>query len=1191
MKRILTILPILFFALSLQAQEKFRNLTADEVKIDSVLPSISYSFPLTENHDDSVYTLRLLYPEFLEMSQSETEAYKKICGEVRPGMMPEVEQFVAYSRKKPTLTTSFCPVVFRDGKYQYLVSFLPQLNAAAKMKEAKAKALSSASKASESSAASRYAEHSVLAHGRWAKIRVSETGIHELTADVVKRAGFSNMSKVKIYGYGGNLVPETLTDSYLREYDDLKEVSSCTVDGRRLFYAKGPVSWSSAATTTRTRNPYSDYGYYFITESDEAPKTCTEEELVAKVTNSSDIYHLLHEKDEFAWYNGGRNLCENASIAAGTSKTYSIELPPITGAKASVSFTANTNGTRVRVYNNDVLASSHTISIAEFDKAKVATSNFSLPASEEKGTLKVKIENLGPGAVRLDNIAVAMSNKGIAPDIKSDKLPVAEYVYNITNQDLHADHDYDMVIIIPTSQKTRTQAERLKAFHEEHDSLKVRIVPADELYNEFSSGTPDVSAYRRYMKMLYDKAEDAEKAPRYLLLFGDCTFDNRMLTSGLRKENIDDYLLCFESENSYNEVSCYVSDDFIVMLDDGESIATGDYYRGIPDVAVGRFTCTTADQAKVFVDKTINYATTSPSGNWQNTLMFLGDDGNNNIHMRDVNDVANNVILQHPGYYVRKVMWDAYKRESTSTGHRYPEVTKIIKQQQEEGALLIDYAGHGSDNSISHEGVLHLKDFENFRGGNLSLWITASCDIMPYDANTQTIGETAMLNANGGAVAFYGTTRTVYSSYNKTINSAFVKNVLSYDANGKPLTIGEANRKTKEELVRNGTDVTVNKMQYALLGDPALALALPTLSIHVDSINGVAVSSGNAQIKTGQVVKVKGHIRRGNIRMESFNGQVNVLVRDTEERIVCRLNNTDPKEGAEVPFTYTDRRNILFQGADSIRNGEFTFLFAVPKDINYTDGSGLINLYAVNNEHSLSAHGACDSFKINGSGINENDSIGPSIYCYLNSPDFSFGGTVNSTPFFVAEISDKDGINASGAGIGHDMQLIIDGDIQKTFNLNDNFQYDFGSYTSGQTYYVLPQLEEGRHILTFRAWDILNNSSVTTLAFEVRKGLTPNLLNINLAKNPVRDEAKFVITHDRAGSEISIEIDVMDTSGRQLWKHTEKALSAGNKYDYTWNLTLNNGSKLSTGVYLYRIRLCSDGSEWVSKAKKMVVFK
>ena len=50
--------------------------------------------------------------------------------------------------------------------------------------------------------------------------------------------------------------------------------------------------------------------------------------------------------------------------------------------------------------------------------------------------------------------------------------------------------------------------------------MRVNIVPADELYNEFSSGTPDANAYRRYLKMLYDRAGDDEaQMPKHLLLF------------------------------------------------------------------------------------------------------------------------------------------------------------------------------------------------------------------------------------------------------------------------------------------------------------------------------------------------------------------------------------------------------------------------------------------------------------------------------------------------------------------------------------------------------------------------------------------------------------------------------------------------------------------------------------------------
>ena len=208
---------------------------------------------------------------------------------------------------------------------------------------------------------------------------------------------------------------------------------------------------------------------------------------------------------------------------------------------------------------------------------------------------------------------------------------------------------------------------------------------------------------------------------------------------------------------------------------------------------MGRFPVTTMEEAKVMVDKTINYANNQNAGAWQNTLMFMGDDGNSNLHMKDANEVADFVSALYPGYLIKKVMWDAYTRVTSSTGNTYPEVTRIIKQQQAAGALIMDYAGHASETQVSHENVLKITDFKEFRNTNLPLWVTACCDIMPFDGVTSNIGEEAVLNPNGGAVAFYGTTRTVYAMENKYINRAFMRRVLSY-VDGKPITLGEAHR-------------------------------------------------------------------------------------------------------------------------------------------------------------------------------------------------------------------------------------------------------------------------------------------------------------------------------------------------------------------------------------------------------------
>lgn len=1190
MKKIYAILTFIICAVGIaNAQRtKFYNLTADEVRIDSVLPSVAHNYILPENHGDSIFSIQLKYAEYLDMTPSEIERYKAIAGE-EPGEMPKIEYSTICNQTKSQLLSLFCPVVKRNNKYQFIVSFMVEVNA-------KAVSLAKGASKGEASPAERYAAHSILKSGQWAKIRVSESGIHQLTDAVIRNAGFSDPSKVKIYGYGGNLVPETLSAEYLTAFDDLSEVPTCTVNGKRLFYANGPVYWTNQSTTARVRNPYSDYGYYFLTESSGDAKTISEEELLGVAKASNANYHSLYEVDNYAWFQGGRKLVDKTSIPLNSSKTYNISVPEGNKTASFTVVSSAATATKVQILINDSVVGTQTLSLkSDNDLCSFATSNYTVK-NNLKTQNKVTLKTISGGPARLDYIAASFATPKASPVLASDAFPAPEYVYRITNQDLHADSAYDMVIIIPTTQKFVKQAQRLKDFHEKNDSMKVRIVPADELYNEFSSGTPDVSAYKRYMKMIYDRSPRENGVPLYpkhLLLFGDCLWDNRMNTKEASALNPDDYLLCFESENSSNKVECFVSDDFIGMLDDSEALTRGSQYTGIPDIGIGRIPATSTYNAEGVVDKIINYATRKYSGSWENTVMFMGDDGNKNLHMEDVNKVADSIIKDNPGLYVRKVMWDAYEEVKSSTGNAYPEVTSIIRQQQDDGALIMDYAGHGGPETLSAERVIQLKDFTNFRGNNLPLWITASCEIMPFDMAIDNIGEHALMNSNGGAIAFFGTSRTVYSNYNYHTNNEFMRIITSKDKDGKAITFGDANRLTKASLVETGKDPTVNKLQYSLLGDPALRINFPTLTAVIDSIDGHDITEHTTTIHAGSVVNIKGHIANNGEKTDGFNGLVTAMVRDTEEIVTCRMNNTSStNEGTDKAMVFTDRTKILFNGTDSIRNGEFTITFAVPKDINYSDGKGLITLYAINNTKTLSANGACDSFYINGSEIANNDSIGPSIFCYLNTPDFTNGAIVNATPFFVAQIEDKDGINASGAGMGHDLLLIIDGDASKTYSLNKNFQFDFGSYQSGQTYYSIPELEPGKHTLKFRAWDNNNNPSTTSLNFEVQAAQTPQLTALYATPNPASDSVTFVISHNRPKTNVAVKIEVMDVSGRLLYSSTAEGMtSTDNVYKTTWDLRLASGGKVQTGVYLYRASLSANGSSWTSKASRLVVVR
>ena len=471
---------------------------------------------------------------------------------------------------------------------------------------------------------------------------------------------------------------------------------------------------------------------------------------------------------------------------------------------------------------------------------RTAQSTFNVSNLQASNTV-VLTPRTGSGTVRLDYISTYATQPTATPDLMQT-YGTPEIVGRITNQNFHASTAADMVIVIPSSQKLLAQAQRLKTLHEQYDGLRVTIAPADELFNEFSSGTPDANAYRRYMKMLYDRAETDADMPRYLVLFGDGAWDNRMVLSDWSTSTPDDFLLCYESENSYSETSCYVSDDYFCILDDDEggALVTSDK----ADVAVGRISARTADEAKIAVDKIESYIKNEEAGVWQNIVCFMGDDGNQNAHMDDADSVAKSVEQLYPNLMVKRIMWDAYTRVTSSTGNSYPDVTRLIKQQLQQGALMMNYSGHGRADAMSHEYVMKLADFQTATSLRLPLWMTASCDIMPFDGQEENIGETAFFNSKGGAIAFYGTTRTVYQSYNRLMNLAFTRYVLSRDDDGKPLPIGEAVRLTKNELITSRKDLSPNKLQYTLLGDPALRLAIPTRGISVDSINGIALAEG-----------------------------------------------------------------------------------------------------------------------------------------------------------------------------------------------------------------------------------------------------------------------------------------------------------------------------------------------------------
>ena len=959
--------------------------------------------------------------------------------------------------------------------------------------------------AAQSAADGRYADHSVLAMGHWVKIRVPETGLYVLTDELLMQAGFDQPEKVHVYGYGGARQPEQLTASYLKASDDLKEVATCYYEGQRLLFAIGPVNWSSATAEQRELNNYSSYGYYFLTDcGDDEPYTMESSAFFKMYEQHPSLFHALHEIDNFAWYQGGRQLFEAEPLAVGVDRTCRL--------KAGTGPAVLTVGMVYSDYcDAEVLVDGQTIGHILVDETNTRPGSkdrhpyldknsnhytamldywkFTLP-TDVSDTVTVTLRKLSGATMHPDYIALCTKNPRPLLDSEAGALPEPELMDVVSNQDHHADTQVDMVIIVPTSRQLTDEARRLKELHEQYDGMTVRIVPANELYNEFSSGTPDANAYRRYMKMLYDRAEgDESLRPHYLLLLGDGAWDNRMLVSDWNNTQLDDFLLTFESDNSFSETQCYSTDDYYCFLDDdeGASIVVGDK----ADVAVGRLPARTAAEAKVMVDKTIAYRLNENSGDWQNTICFMADDGNENLHMQDAEYVIDSASIDRTAFRLKKIYWDAYPMTQSSKGNDYPDVRKLIKEQMRQGALIMDYTGHGSAIQLSTELCVVLDDFGVEGIGHLPLWFMAACDIIPFNTQRANMGEVALKNPTGGAIAVISTVHTVYAHLNRILNKCLMRRLLGTGSDGRAYTIGEALRQAKqavfyERRTGNGSegvprDDRPNHLQYVLLGDPALRLNLPDAPMVVDAINGEEPTDEPQSLYAGQQVTVEGHLPGH----DDFNGVATITLMDAKQTVTGRVNNLSDTKTA---YSWADRPYMLFHGTDSVRNGQFSFTFTIPKDITYSDSTGLFYLWAVDNDRMLSAHGRNGQFSMGDSGMPWDEGDGPEVMCYLDNALFENGGIVGASPYFYAEIYDPDGINVSEIGIGHDMELIIDGRLMTTYTLNNYFEYALGDYCRGTVGFVIPELSAGDHTLLFRVWDMLNNSSATVLSFVVGNG-------------------------------------------------------------------------------------------------------
>lgn len=759
----------------------------------------------------------------------------------------------------------------------------------------------------------------------------------------------------------------------------------------------------------------------------------------------------------------------------------------------------------------------------------------------------------------------------------SQFLTPSRAVGKVARQNLHTTEVPDMILI--THPNFIEEANRLAEFRLTNDGLDVKVVLIEEVYNEFSSGTPDITAIRDYMKMYYDRAESGGDMVKYLLLFGDASFDYK----GILEGEDHNFVPTYETPTSIQSLSTYCSDDYYAFLDDNEGSNINSIDHRL-DMGVGRLPVSNETDAKAVVDKLVHYASNQSLGEWRNVLSFVADDEDSNRHFKDAESHTELVESNFPEYLVDKIYLDAYEQVVTPGGGRYPGVNTAINTRVFNGALVMNYVGHGSEESWAHERILGLNDISNWNNlDKMPFFITATCSFSRFDdPNRVSAGEETVLSPKGGSIAIMTTTRIVLAHSNQQLNEDFLR-ALFNPVNGEIPRIGEIARLAKNDAANTGK----NNRKFGLLGDPSLRLAYPYYDVKTTSISTQAVSETADTLRALTRVTVTGEVvgRTGEV-LETFNGVVYPTIYDKNLQLQT-LGQDDKSYVADFDL----RKSVIFKGRASTVNGKFTFSFVMPKDISYQFGNGRISYYA--EDGTIDANGFNDDIVIGG--IDDEDTIqdneGPIVEVFMNDENFVSGGMTSPNPVLFVKLKDDSGINTVSTGIGHDITGLMDQQTANTLVLNEHYKATLDSYQEGVIEYPLSNLATGLHQIEVKAWDVYNNSGKGFTEFLVAESAELALEAVLNFPNPVIDQTAFSFEHNRAGEELQVEINIYTTSGSLVRSLGQTIDAVGFRTKIEWDGTDREGQALGAGMYFYEVKVTDSNSTTVRKHEQLVILK
>ena len=744
---------------------------------------------------------------------------------------------------------------------------------------------------------------------------------------------------------------------------------------------------------------------------------------------------------------------------------------------------------------------------------------------------------------------------------------------SIENQNLHAIKDINYLLI--TTSEFLEQAQRIANYHIENSELTAKVVLLDEIYNEFSSGSRDITGIRDFIRHIYNTNSSDLNKLKFVCFFGDASYDYKD-----RIASNNNVVPVYLASESFNLASSYVTDDFFAMLEENEGTMSSNHSM---DVATGRIPVSTQQQASEVVDKILRDYNLDSYGDWRNTITLVADDIDKDVDstiQSGVEIIADDIKENKPVFNVNKIYADSYVQQNSSGGERYPNVKGSITSAIETGTLVFDYFGHGGENGFAQERFLDVPQIKGFVNENtLPLFITVTCSFSRFDNPQRTsAGEFTFWNTRGGAASMITTTREVFISVGQAFNKKLIATLLQFD--NEELSISESLVKTKNNFSDR------QKFFIYYFGDPVKKLAIPKPNVKITKMNGIEITQSLDTLKALSKVRFEGVVTDYlDNTLSDFNGNLSTTVFDKPIDKVT-LDN----DGFGIVNTFDSQESKLFRGLASIENGNFNFEFIVPRDVRVAYGNGKLSFYVSNNE--LDKAGFNNAIIVGG--INENapeDTLGPEIQLFMNDESFLDGANTNASPNLIAKLSDLSGINTSLTAVDHDIVGILDGDESNPIIMNDFYQTELDDFTKGKVIYRLRDLSVGPHTLKLKAWDTYNNSSETILNFVVVSDASITLDNVLNYPNPFVNYTEFWFNHNKPNEPLEVQVQIFTVSGKLIKTINQQVQTNGNLVrNIVWNGLDDFGNKLGKGVYIYKLKVTSTISNISSeKYEKLVI--